>query len=124
MFGSKVTRTFGGTLNPGQSTTFFVDLIVRECFTNLNSAWTNYAEISRADDTDPSTPGLPVDVDSTPDGVNGNDNGGVPDFGGVTSGTDDTINNENGDEDDHDPVKIEVFDVALRKVLVTNAQLI
>ncbi|HLO55671.1 MAG TPA: SdrD B-like domain-containing protein, partial [Saprospiraceae bacterium] len=119
--GSKVTRTFGGTLNPGQSTTFFVDLIVRECYTNLNSAWTNYAEISRADDTDPSTPGLPVDVDSTPDGVNGNDNGGVPDFGGVTSGTDDMINNENGDEDDHDPVKIEVFDVALRKVLVTNA---
>ncbi|MFN8338096.1 MAG: hypothetical protein U0T36_03675 [Saprospiraceae bacterium] len=119
--GSKVTKTYSGTLNPGQSTTLFIDLIVRECTTNLNSAWTNYAEISRADDTDPATPGLPTDVDSTPDGTNGNDTGGVPNFGGVTSGTDDTINNENGDEDDHDPVKIEVFDLALRKVLATPA---
>jgi uncharacterized repeat protein (TIGR01451 family) len=80
-----------------------------------------YAEISRADDTDPATSGLPTDIDSTPDGTNGNDPGGVPDFGGVISGTDDTINNENGDEDDHDPVKIEVFDLALRKVLTTTA---
>ena len=119
--GSQVTRTFTGTLNPGQSTTMTLDLIVRECYTGLNNAWTNYAEISRADDTDSSTPGLPVDIDSTPDGTNGNDPGGVPNFGGVTSGTDDTINNENGDEDDHDPVKIEVFDLALRKVLVTPA---
>ncbi|MBK9565291.1 MAG: DUF11 domain-containing protein [Saprospiraceae bacterium] len=120
--GNLVTRTFSGTLNPGQSTTFMLDLIVRECYTgNLNNAWTNYAEISRADDTDPATSGLPTDIDSTPDGTNGNDPGGVPDFGGVISGTDDTINNENGDEDDHDPVKIEVFDLALRKVLTTTA---
>jgi uncharacterized repeat protein (TIGR01451 family) len=119
--GSQVTRTFTGTLNPGQSTTMTIDLIVRECYTNLNNAWTNFAEISRADDTDPATSTLPTDIDSTPDGTNGNDPGGVPDFGGVISGTDDTINNENSDEDDHDPVKIEVFDLALRKVLTTAA---
>ena len=119
--GSKVTKTYTGTLNPGQSTILNIDLIVRECYTNQNTAWTNYAEISKADDTDPTTSVLPVDIDSTPDGTNGNDTGGVPDFGGVSSGTDDTINNENGDEDDHDPVKIEIFDLALRKVLATPA---
>ena len=114
--GSKVTKTYTGVLNPGQSTSLYIDVIVRECYTNPDNAWVNYAEISRADDTDPSTPTLPTDVDSTPDATNGNDTGGVP-----LSNTDDTINNENGDEDDHDPVKIEVFDLALRKVLTTAA---
>jgi uncharacterized repeat protein (TIGR01451 family) len=117
--GTKVTTTYTGTLNPGQSTILYLDLIVRECYTNQNTAWTNYSEISKADDTDPTTSSPPTDIDSTPDGINGNDPGGVPNFGGVTSGTDDTINNENGDEDDHDPLKIEVFDLALRKVLAT-----
>ncbi|MEZ4909661.1 MAG: SdrD B-like domain-containing protein [Saprospiraceae bacterium] len=119
--GNKVTKTFTGTLNPGQSTSIFLDLIARECYTNPDNAWTNYAEISMADDTDPNTVAMPTDIDSTPDGTNGNDPGGVPNFGNYTSGTDDTIDNENGDEDDHDPVKIEIFDLALRKVLTTNA---
>ncbi len=122
LVGSRVTRTFTGVLNPGESTILFLDLIVRECYTgDVNNAWTNFVEITSADDTDPNTPGLITDIDSTPDAINGNDSGSVPDFGGVLSGTDDTIDNENGDEDDHDPVKIEVFDLALRKVLTTNA---
>ncbi|MBL0100663.1 MAG: DUF11 domain-containing protein [Saprospiraceae bacterium] len=114
-----VKTTYTGVLQPGQSTSLFLDMIVTECYTNVNTAWTNYAEISRADDTDPATATLPVDIDSTPDSNLGNDSGGVPDFEGVTSGTDNTINNENGDEDDHDPHKLQVFDLALRKVLAT-----
>ncbi len=38
-----------------------------------------------------------LDVDSTPDGINGNDSGGE-----VNTTTDNTVNNENGDEDDAD----------------------
>ncbi|MBL0100660.1 MAG: hypothetical protein IPP49_12000 [Saprospiraceae bacterium] len=105
-----VKTTYTGVLQPGQSTSLFLDMIVTECYTNVNTAaWTNYAEISRADDTDPATATLPVDIDSTPDSNLGNDSGGVPDFEGVTSGTDNTINNENGDEDDHDPHKLQVL---------------
>ncbi len=68
----------------------------------------NVAEISSADDdTNPSN-GTATDIDSSPDGIPGND---------VVTG-DDTILNENGDEDDHDPAVFEVmqtFDLALDK---------
>ena len=69
---------------------------------------TNLAEISFADDDmDPNNEG-PIDDDSTPDTD--------PDDGTVT---DDAINNENGDEDDHDPADlvISVFDLALTKMI-------
>lgn len=113
--GSTLTRTHVGTLMPGQSVEYFVDLTVAPCYTDVSNAWTNYAEISSATDN---TTGLPgEDIDSTPDNINGNDGGGVPNFEGDVSGTDDTIGNENGDEDDHDGHKIQVFDLALRKVV-------
>ena len=72
----------------------------------------NRAEISSAE-----APGNfePVDVDSTPDSNDGNDAGGD-----VNTATDDSINNEGGDEDDADPedVIIEVnYDLALIKTL-------
>ena len=69
----------------------------------------NWAEISGATDDN----GGPVtDSDSTPDSNQGDDN-----FGG-----DDTIDNTNGDEDDHDPAEVVVtqFDLALTKTLATG----
>jgi len=56
----------------------------------------------------------PTDIDSTPDTDFTNDAGGV-----VDSATDDTVDNEGGDEDDSDPenVFVEIFDLALIKTL-------
>jgi len=69
------------------------------------STLVNVAEISQANDGD-GNPGN--DIDSTPDGVNDDPIGG-----------DNITDNSNGDEDDHDPaeVVVEVFDLALVKVL-------
>src|SRR5690606_4951932 len=103
-------------LNPGESTTVLLDLQVADCYDDPSNAWTNVAEITSAVDISTGVQGS--DIDSSPDNISGNDSGGVPDFNGVTSGTDNTIDNENGDEDDQDPHKIQVFDLALRKVAV------
>ena len=76
----------------------------------------NYAEISSATTIAGTT--LPDD-DSTPDSINGNDAGGVPD-----SNTDDVKDNSFGDEDDHDPASINVVvpicDLALTKTLAAG----
>jgi len=82
----------------------------------------NYAEIS-ADDGD--------DVDSTPDNDNTNDAGAIPNGTypdeADPSGTDSTINGQNGDEDDHDVVIIDVcstptgdYDLALIKAISSS----
>ncbi|MBK6783166.1 MAG: DUF11 domain-containing protein [Saprospiraceae bacterium] len=114
----RLSRNIPGVLNPGSSTTVLLDLVAVECYTNPATAWTNYSEITLA--TDETTGNQGNDIDSDPDTNNGNDSGGVPDFNGNISGTDNTINNENGDEDDHDPHQIQVFDLALQKVLTTG----
>ncbi|MFV0260006.1 MAG: SdrD B-like domain-containing protein [Acidimicrobiales bacterium] len=80
----------------------------------------NSAEISRFDndgdpangDSDPANPNNPggvalVDVDSTPDGVNGEPGAGAL--------VDDVIDNSSGDEDDHDIALTQWFDAALIK---------
>jgi len=91
-------------------------LTIDEDFTG--SSIINYAEISEDDGND---------VDSTPDNDNTNDPGGIPN--GTypdlddPNGTDNTINNQNGDEDDHDVVIIDIcsppvegdYDLALIK---------
>ncbi|MBK8853798.1 MAG: DUF11 domain-containing protein [Saprospiraceae bacterium] len=115
--GQVITRTITSVLNPGQSTAVMVNYIVRPCYTDPSTAWTNYAEIGEAINDETGLPG--EDIDSTPDDNMSNDSGGVPDFNGNISGTDNTIDNENGDEDDHDPHQIQVFDLALQKVLTT-----
>jgi uncharacterized repeat protein (TIGR01451 family) len=113
--GDVLTRTYSGTIEPGQNIEIFVDLIVSPCYTDENNAWNNFAEISSATDNTTGQPGL--DIDSTPDDTNGNDGGGEPNFESYISGTDDTVGNENGDEDDHDGHKIQVFDLALTKIV-------
>jgi uncharacterized repeat protein (TIGR01451 family) len=76
---------------------------------NPGTTITNFAEISTADNDNDPTNGTADDDDSIPDTD--------PDDDGVV--TDDAVNNENGDEDDHDPadLKISVFDLALTKVI-------
>ena len=59
-------------------------------------SYTNYAEISGAEDVDGN---MPADIDSTPDDENGND-------GPVT---DDDTDGTDGDEDDHDPAVIPII---------------
>jgi len=65
-----------------------------------------YAEIS-SDDGD--------DIDSTSDNSNNNDSGAVP-----NSGTDNTIYNEMGDEDDHDVAAITVGDPLVYDLALIN----
>ncbi len=117
-------RTYTNVLLPGQSDTLKLDLMPIQFYVDPDNAWTDFAEISDADDTDPNTALKPADIDSTPDSINGNDAGGKP-----NSPSDNFINGDGsglpaspiatGDEDDHDPHKIQIFDLALRKTKVT-----
>ncbi len=96
------TRILAGPIAANGGTAS-VDLVLHVNSNAVAGTLENAAEISRV------TPGE-TDVDSTPDADPTND-------GPVT---DDAVNNENGDEDDHDIAQImvaEVFDLALRKTL-------
>jgi len=90
--GSILTTTINSCIPPGgvypniTSKSLSVWLIIDQDFEG--SSISNYAEISSDDGND---------VDSTPDQVAGNDSGADP-----ATGTDNTVFNENGDEDDHD----------------------
>jgi uncharacterized repeat protein (TIGR01451 family) len=101
------TTTTNTTLDPlTGSETLSISLQVAPC--NDSDAFVNVAEIVSANDAVLGTPG--DDVDSNPDITLGND----------TVGGDNTLNNENGDEDDEDPAEIEVFDLALRKTIANE----
>ncbi|MBK8955017.1 MAG: HYR domain-containing protein [Saprospiraceae bacterium] len=56
-----------------------------------------------------------ADEDSTPDDIQGNDKGGIP-----NSITDNIINNNTIDEDDHDAESLPVADLALRNVALVS----
>ncbi|MCC6843703.1 MAG: DUF11 domain-containing protein [Saprospiraceae bacterium] len=109
----QATRTIAGPLTPGQS----IDVTIRlRLIANASSsdAYTNFAEIKSAQDS------LGVsgnDFDSDPDDDPTNDDGGEP--GGPTD--DEVTKAPPVDEDDHDPAIINIFDLALRKKLVTPA---
>ena len=107
------TITFVGPLAPGASEVQTLDFTVDSNLTN-SSELIIREEISSAEDT---TGANPTDMDSTPDADFTNDPGGI-----VDSPTDDTINNENGDEDDSDPENVfgEIFDLALRLSLAAG----
>lgn len=79
-------------------------------------AYTNYAEIRRfSDENGNDRSGF--DIDSTPDDDSTNDTGGNP-----NDGTNDQVDDDGTvDEDDHDPHRISVFDLALIKTLDTPA---
>ena len=75
--------------------------------------YTNFAEIGSVEDEDGNDISA-FDQDSTPDDTPDNDAGGEP--GGDT---DNTVDGENGDEDDQDPAVFEIVDMALQKELIT-----
>ncbi len=85
------------------------------------SSWLNYTEISDAEDVNGNklSKGDLLDVDSKPntDGTNENSiTPGGPGDDDVSSTSNDGI----GSEDDHDPAGVEIYDIALRKVLTST----
>jgi len=111
--GNNATITLPGTLAPGAMTMVEITLRVT---TTTPGPLVNRAEISSADAPNGFTS---TDVDSNADNINGNDSGGQ-----VNTDNDDEIDEgccsiDGDDEDDEDPedVMVEVFDLALNKVL-------
>lgn len=114
--------TYTKVLLPGQSDTLKLDLVPIQWYDNPDDAWTDYAEISSAQI--PGVPGFAVDLDSTPDDIWNNDAGGL-----ALSPSDGAINGDGSgffqsadpltDEDDHDPHKIQIFDLALESSVAT-----
>ncbi len=105
-----LTSTVEQILLPGKNVSKILKLVVE----NIQAAsYLNIAEISEALDL----AGNPAfDVDSTPDAIIDNDNGGVP-----FSSTDDQLNGEgDDDEDDHDPAVPKIFDLAVKITLTDD----
>ncbi len=91
----------------GQTETVYIQFRIDYEYRGLTDI-INRAEISQADDDQDPNNGFATDIDSTPDGVEGND----------TEGGNNIVQNQNGDEDDHDPELLPVdlfYDFALDK---------
>ncbi len=114
------TVTIPGNLVPEASTTIDIVLTVQQCLDMDVSSFTNVTEISNSESNDPDEPA--EDIDSDEDTNPTDDEGGTPDSPEDDHvGDDSEDGNMDGitDEDDHDPERVEVFDLALRKELVT-----
>jgi len=118
-----VSTTMTTILEPGESDTICLELQLVDMLPFDEDAYLQIVEIESFED--PENPGDPKeDIDSTPDDDPENDSGGNPD-----DNTDDETDGEGGDpndpddtdpiqdEDDHDPVMIGVFDLALNKII-------
>ena len=104
---NKATNTIAGPIVPGDSAYVLIKLRTRPN-PSSSTGYLNVAEITGGQDTT----GVPrTDIDSTPDNDANND--GTPD--------DNEIDNNNQDEDDHDIERIDVYDLALKKELMTSA---
>lgn len=101
--GNKAKIIQNGTLNPGAQLTINIKLRLKQ--SSRPNQIINTSEISwMKDDAGKLIP----DVDSTPDDVEDNDKGGVP-----NSITDNIIDNNSIDEDDHDRESLPIADLAL-----------
>jgi len=104
-------------LNPGDSVDILIDLIVQSTQNNFINAWKNEVEIKSA--TNQSGTVLTSDIDSDFDMNPNNDND--PSCG---SSDDDEINEDgknipNQDQDDNDISCVPIFDLALKKYVIT-----
>ncbi len=103
-----------------ETRTVEIDLrVTKSLLADNTTAWDNHAEVYFMSDAS----FVPVlDIDSYPDDIFGNDSGGV-----VETADDDNVDGcgpnappgEDDDEDDHDPERIPIFDLALTKEVVT-----
>ncbi len=120
-----VSATVTDVINPGESDTTCLELIVVDVIPYDEDAYLQIVEIAEFED--PDAPGIPkTDIDSSPDSNPEDDSGGNPE-----DATDDEVDgNGTGDpenpsedsdpeldEDDNDPVLIYIFDLALDKVV-------
>jgi len=107
------TITFPGPIAPGAMEMQIIDFVVDANATSASELIIKEEISDYVDDLG----NMPTDIDSTPDADFTNDAGGV-----VDGATDDTIDNEGGDEDDADPenVFLEIYDLALRKTLAAG----
>ncbi len=118
----KPVYTIGNTILPGDSVKFDISLLCNYMGEPQTEYWSSVAEISKMRDINGNDVSS-FDYDSTPDNDPDNDAGGKPD-----SPSDGSINgNGTGvpgsedpttDEDDSDPFRVKVYDLALRKKLV------
>ncbi len=104
--GNLVT-TVAGPIAPGMSETVTLELELQQC--NDAGSHNNFGEISKSYD-DEGEETTDDDIDSTADDEDDNDG----------ESKDDNTSNEDGDEDDHDGAQLPVFDLALKKELVTT----
>jgi uncharacterized repeat protein (TIGR01451 family) len=99
----EANTVLAGPLNPGDSVMVTIQLKLIPC--TGTASFTNISEISSATDN----AGVPqTDIDSSPDGNQNND--GTPIDNATTNAA---------DQDDHDPEFLEIWDLALKKELVT-----
>jgi len=121
MVNGSVATNIVSFLPAGGAIGLSIVLIIDPDFTG--STLLNYAEISEDDGND---------IDSTPDSDNTNDPGAIPNgmYPDETdpSNTDGTVQGQNGDEDDHDVIEIELcdqpmgdYDLAFIKAISSSA---
>ncbi|MDF1694868.1 MAG: HYR domain-containing protein [Saprospiraceae bacterium] len=102
-----LTSTINQKILPGTNVSKILRLTVKDA---LNASYVNVAEISEAKDL---AGEIADDVDSTPDAIYDNDNGGIP-----FTDSDDQLNGVGmDDEDDHDPAVPKIFDLAVKITL-------
>ena len=121
--GANYETTVEGPLAPGESMTISINYEVIPCTSDSENAYLNVAEVSYMED-DAGTDVSNDDIDSVSDDIEGNDPGGS-----VDTPSDDVVDGDGSgtigdevpgtDEDDQDPAQIEIFDLALTKVLDT-----
>ncbi|NOT37233.1 MAG: DUF11 domain-containing protein [Saprospiraceae bacterium] len=111
------TRTLAGPIAPGDNVSTTIVLKLEMVANPDSKSWMNYSEITASED-ESGTDRTNDDVDSDAGSNGTNENGIVEDGPG-----DDDINSisdtDPGSQDDHDPAGIEIFDLALRKVVTT-----
>ena len=100
------TTIITGPITAGDSVMISKALTIQSC--NDSEAWTNVAEVeSMQDESGEDISDQDVDSDADDDPTNDNVEDGVND-------------NTNGDEDDHDPESIDIYDLSQDKTLLTE----
>lgn len=121
-FTGNAHATLSTALQPGASYEMPLYSVVQLVDNKCGNAYTNNVEIFEFRDKDFYV--IPTDFDSKPDYISGNDVGGTPNTPEDNHIYDDRYDyNGDGifDEDDSDPSKLEIIDVALKAELMTLA---